>query len=481
MRFEMARHLDGLLHSRRALGKSSEVLSESVQAPLVPPAEFSWPDFLSYLIYIDAEIEHCLLVQYLYAAYSLGGPQVPEKYRKQIADWQEVILGIAKEEMGHLISVLNVLKLTGAPLNVGREDFPWDCEFYPFPFSLEPLSLKSLACYVYAESPTDWSGPESEAVKKLVGEVTHNPHQVSALFEVILDLLKDPVRIPDNLFQAHTLPFQASFAQWGRGYHGGARGDARSANPVGTPNVIVNQVGSRDSAVASLSQIAEQGEACPDISPDAPSHFARFLRIFCEMQKLEPEFKRDGWSPSRNCALNPYVACETGSPPPSMSLKKQRERDPITAEEAKLWANLFNVRYRLLLNFLIHSFDLTDAIIDTGPRSPLGTLINATFAEMYNLRAISTTLMELPISADTSGKTAGPPFQMPYTLSAPSGEANRWRQHKQVLFASTSLIEQALKVTPPTRHRYLNSLREADAKLIEVIDVILCGFATKGY
>ena len=51
------------------------------------------------------------MVQYLYAAYSLGGPQVPEKYQAMIRGWQEVIFGIAKEEMGHLLSVQNVLKL----------------------------------------------------------------------------------------------------------------------------------------------------------------------------------------------------------------------------------------------------------------------------------------------------------------------------------------------------------------------------------
>ena len=61
------------------------------------------------------------MIQYLYAAYSLGGPQVPEKHRDMVRRWREVILGIAKEEMGHLISVQNVLKLIGAAqLRAGR-------------------------------------------------------------------------------------------------------------------------------------------------------------------------------------------------------------------------------------------------------------------------------------------------------------------------------------------------------------------------
>ena len=46
-------------------------------ASAVPP-EFSPRDYVIYLLQIDAEIEHSLMVQYLYSAYSLGGPQVPE-------------------------------------------------------------------------------------------------------------------------------------------------------------------------------------------------------------------------------------------------------------------------------------------------------------------------------------------------------------------------------------------------------------------
>jgi hypothetical protein len=44
---------------------------------------------------------------------------------------QEVILGIAKEEMAHLITVQNVLRLIGGPLNLDRNDYPWDAPFYP--------------------------------------------------------------------------------------------------------------------------------------------------------------------------------------------------------------------------------------------------------------------------------------------------------------------------------------------------------------
>src|SRR5882724_1847039 len=115
--------------------------------------EMTWKDHLVMLLHIGAEIEHSLMVQYLYAAYSLGGEQVPRRHRLMVRGWQTSILAVAKEEMGHFLTVQNILMLLGAPINLNREDLPWDVPFYPFPFRLEPLTLDSLACYVYAEMP----------------------------------------------------------------------------------------------------------------------------------------------------------------------------------------------------------------------------------------------------------------------------------------------------------------------------------------
>jgi hypothetical protein len=72
----------------------------------------SWRDYLVYLLHIGAEIEHALMTQYLYAAYSLGGEQVPVKHRPLVERWRNSLLTIAREEMGHLLSVQNVRPIT---------------------------------------------------------------------------------------------------------------------------------------------------------------------------------------------------------------------------------------------------------------------------------------------------------------------------------------------------------------------------------
>src|SRR2546423_945171 len=113
-----------------------------------------------FFLHIGAEIEHCLMVQYLYAAYSLDPSALKGKSQEVVLAWQHSILDIAREEMGHLVTVQNLLRLLGGPLNFQREEFPFVSEFYPFHFRLEPLSVHSLAKYVVAEMPADPKVPD---------------------------------------------------------------------------------------------------------------------------------------------------------------------------------------------------------------------------------------------------------------------------------------------------------------------------------
>ena len=155
MRARIQRHLASLLGDQHLTPTVKSTLA-AVRASATPrsldsPAEFSWHDYAVFLLHTASEIEHSLMVQYLYAAYSLGGDRAPSDVQTHIPEWRNTILDIAKEEMGHFITVQNVLRLIGGALNLDREDFPWDIDFYPFPFSLEPCTKVSLAKYVYAE------------------------------------------------------------------------------------------------------------------------------------------------------------------------------------------------------------------------------------------------------------------------------------------------------------------------------------------
>ena len=100
---------------------------------LEKPPQLSWYDYAIMLLQIGASIEHALMVQYLYAAYSLRDK--PEQ-----ATWRKSLLTIAREEMGHLLTVQNILTLMGGAFNLDRGDYPWDVPFEACPFRLERLT-----------------------------------------------------------------------------------------------------------------------------------------------------------------------------------------------------------------------------------------------------------------------------------------------------------------------------------------------------
>lgn len=494
-RQEILRHLGGARPRLAALAAAAPA------RPSIPP-EFSARDYVAYLLSIDAEIEHCLMVQYLYAAYSMGGPQVPPDQRELVREWQEVILGIAKEEMGHLMCVQNVLRLIGAPLHLGREDYPWDTPFYPFPFMLEPLTLDSLAKYVFTESPESWTGGAlGDEIRARVAAQADNPHKVAELFGVLLPLIQNPQLLPDATFDPNTWPCQADWAEWGRGYQGGQRGNLTHSGIPNTPDVLVVPLASRDDAVAALTAVATQGEAT---TGDQPSHFVRFLAIYVEMlaalegRVITPEqwdaarptdmsaagwrrayreerLKRcnhhAGWAPSRAVAVNPYVALDTAATPE----QGDTPTTPITHPQTQLWAHLQNVRYRLLLDLLSHSFTLYGGLRSAGRMTPRGSIIAAAFGEMYNLRALAEVLMSSPVSENPADGLAGPPFQTPYTLNSPGAERDRWRGHLDRTEASRTLIDRLLATSPEPRKAYLYALREADDKLAQLAHTILSG------
>jgi hypothetical protein len=466
MRPKIRRHL-GLLFEETRPPKLLMAAKAESKAEFPVPVGFTPHRYAVFLLHVAAEIEHALMVQYLYAAFSLGGSEVPADHWIQVSEWREIILGIAKEEMGHLMTVQNVLRCLGGPLNIDREDFPWDSEFYPFPFKLEPLTRQSLAKYVYAEAPSDWSGVEAKEVRALAEQGTGNPtspiHHVGTLYKAIEDLLSDKTLIKDEDFRDSTFPYQANWDEWGRGYRGGERGNSTKAAMAGTPDVLLIPVVARTDSVSALQKIASQGEANPTAADDAPSHFARFLRIFRKFPK------DNSWSPSRKVPVDPIVLSEAQDSESGIDWGGT----PITHPESKLWAHLFNIRYEALLTNLLHTFEYPNNVTAVSQTTPRGQLLHSTFGEMYNIRALSGILVQMPLAPDNSPLMAGPPFQIPYTLKLPTDAVDRWRTHLDLLQVSIALTD-CLSAMPGQRHAaYLRTLREADGQLIAMIEPIL--------
>ena len=357
-------------------------------------------DELVLLLQTAAEIEHALMAQYLYAAYSLPD-QSPQ------SEWRDTLIGIARQEMGHLMAIQNLLLAIGAPLNFEREDYPFNA-FYPFPFRLEPLSVASLARYVLAEMPDPSAVPEVDPVALLADagagqEIPRVGTLFVAMAELMGELSEDPVF-------ADSLPFQADPSEWIAEFFA----------------LVLSKVKAVGEASQLLDAIAAQGEG-PNEPPagQQPSHFRRFHSMYL---KAKEHVAATGMPLSDALPVDPTV------------------RDPQAAgylqnPSARARGDVFNMRYRCLLFALEFQLALPGA--DEGRT----TMRMWAFADMRALRDIASLLkvhpQHEPVKVDEFGRrrVAGAPFEMPRSLQLPNRPIDRWRQlHQLVEFHRQQLL-----------------------------------------
>jgi hypothetical protein len=416
-------------------------------------------------LHIGSEIEHALMMQYLYAAYSLNEDQPDETQRAHVRKWKAAVLEIAREEMGHLASVQNILTLIGGPLCFERDDYPMiDADLWPFPFELERLTKDSLAKYVLAEMPSEevlhklGLTAEFDEIKRRLHAASVSPiHRVGKIYEEIIRLFTEGPMIQGPIvphvndpypfvatadIQADNLKLQVTPGAWGLSYK----------------EILIESAYDRKSALAALTKVSVQGEGPLAVSDEEllqefqKSHCARFLHVY-------REFPEDSdWQPARHVATNPTTNPEIDDP--------ARHIDG----EAVPWAALANLRYRMLLLYLKHSFYI-EYPAGAAQRSPRGVLVSWAFGEMYNIRTLSEVLMNLPLSANSS-LMAGPPFEMPYTLSLPARSVDRWRCHRDLLMASLELVD-AMLAPGQIQQVYLRGLRGADQTALEQIATLI--------
>jgi len=383
------------------------------------------------LLQLAAEIEHALMVQYLYAAYSLEvdqsamrGPTVPPDAAIKTAEWRSRILRIAKQEMGHLVTVQNLLRAIGAPLHFGREDFPFSASsFYPFKFTLEPVTRDVLAKFVAAERPEQPDrtilpeAKEAEILKRAKADAGSDINRVGALYSRLIDVFGD-FAADGTIFLGDTETLQASpdSEEW-TGSSGGDRVLVR--NFTGTPALMQTQ------ATSALREIAEQGEG---IVADDPERTSAHFRVFLDLYDAFPENPAHGgtWVPSRPVPVNPAIAGEADA-----SLA-----DSISEPDSRKLAHLANVRYRMLLLYLQHTLR-TPATSDLR-----STLFGWAFKEMQMIALLGAGLTKQP-------RTAGKPatevaaaicFDMPYMIALPERDSDCWRVHRDLLDANDALL-----------------------------------------
>jgi hypothetical protein len=445
MKSPRSRHLlfrslsTGALHSWQTAGADAVPVHDP---PLAPRDE------AVFLLNIAAEVEHALMVQYLFAAYSLRDPsQLTSDKAALVRDWRKEIATVAREEMGHLVTVQNLLKSLGAPLSLARDEFPMNTGFYPFAFRLEPLSKNSAAKFAFAEMPPIAAAEGivgvtaaeiADITRRADEDNTGQPvNRVGKLYEQLKTIIES---LPTAEFSANSVSRQARFDEWGLGQH----------------DILILSVGQRSEALDALNKIAEQGEGpeTTEAVANPASHFQRFLNIY-------RQFPDDNsWQPAYPTIEDPNVR---------NSVMGVNNPGQITHPEARLWAQLFNARYRRLLLTLRHALEIEAPAPSGLNSSARGLLISWAFSEMYQLRSIAGLLVTLPATAAAGEKrTAAPPFEMPSSLSLPTLEADRWRLQESLL-QSAEMIVTSLTVLPATRGTdFLKGMAEVDAEAEQI-------------
>ena len=356
------------------------------QLPSVADAATPLEDVIG-LLQVAAEVEHALLVQYLYANASVvrstGGLSVSATIRT-----------IAVEEMGHLVSVQNLLLAVGG---IGAHHFGRDVgnpEFVPVPFVLEPIDRTSLAKYVVVERPNHIADPavlaRVESLERDVRAATgFDPNRVGALYAAIYWILQPS----DEPFGPEPFTVQDGFTP---GWHL-QPSDFRPADEIAAfattidewrnfPGLIVAVVTDAPTACETVHAIMGQGEG---VSASDDSHFEEFLAVLDALD--------GGRVAVAPLPCSPFLH---GQPRPA---------DPraveLTHPHTTAWAELFNLVYTHVIGCIANAL-----VLPFGDATRAVLIDIALTAMRPVLTLLTRQIVKLPIADTPGAPPAGPPF-----------------------------------------------------------------------
>lgn len=399
------------------------------------PREFNRKGFALSLLRAGAELEHSLAVQYLYAAYSIS--ETSEAPANIMAlTWKTDLRLVAREEMAHLVTVQNLLRVLGAEPHLNRGPLHRKESKLPLPFKLERLDQESLGKFVLFESPVpDQIKDSDKDVLQTIREDLGNKSRVLRVGSIYAALywlfMEGDEPAPDWPFLDKDVAYFRR--KYPRKYHLKEKdfvsiekyGDkAATAKEWGIfeSSTHVDGASPRDTALASLRWIMSQGEG-PNAIED--SHFYRFLRMY-------REFKKGGaGSLITNVPNNPRIKGAKGSGASGIEVGIL-----ITNPKTKRWGALFNLRYQFML------LDILDSLSESRKTMAEKRRLIARWAsvEMEFVKKIGQMLPRMFLSKRAEQR-AGAPFQTVFLPGKPS-ERNTLRS--QLLGASGECLS-ALK------------------------------------
>ena len=399
-------------------GRLAEVIASrgGLAAPEAPFV-IEHREALIYMLCEAAELEHGLMCQYLFAAFSLKQDQaegLTDDELEAVLRWRRVISHVATEEMLHLALVQNVLAAIGAAPHLSRPSLPAPAHHYPagVNLTLVPFGEAALRHFMFLERPEGMELDGAEGIDAPVGDA-------------------EPL-----MSECEIVPEGQDFATVGHLYRSIEHGIAHLAEKFGERNLFVGPpraqatsahfhwpelvpVTDLASAQQAFDKILEQGEGARGHWEHA--HFGQFVQILDEYRQLttaNPDFQ-----PTRPVIFATVRTSEHNESVPRIG-------DRVTSG----CGDLFNVSYEILLQilgrFFAHTAE-TDAQLATLANSALKLMLRA-------IKPLGDLLTTLRVGPDHADLNAGPSFELFY-------DSNCVLPHREAAWA---LLEERVAMLP---------------------------------
>lgn len=360
-----------------------------------------------------AELEVAVMLQYIYAAYSIPnyitgeeyvrrGLWTPEQLNLACGNGEEkrnygmrgVLLEVSHEEMIHFLMVNNILIAMGEPFYPATPNFSEMNRRFPIEvdFALEPLSAATIQRFMRFELP-DFLEKDLNSDHQENDPTADRLHGYGSLSELYRQIRQAIENIPDL--------FIVKKGRVGGEHHLFLREDFNKVHPD-----YQLQVDDVESALFAIDFIVEQGEGCDPNSPKfEQSHFQQYRRMADALaqQQIQNTDCPIPWNPAYPALRNPTLHY------------RDNNSSVVTVPETRAVMQIFDECYFIMMQLMVQHFGLTPTASLRRSR-----IMNAAIDVMTGMmRPLGEILMSMP--SGKRGKTAGPSFEiaMPIYISTP--------------------------------------------------------------
>jgi len=351
---------------------------------------------LIYTLGKAAELEHLIMLQYLFAAFSLKqrvSEGITAEQLEAIQGWLKTLLSIGEQEMLHLALVQNLLTAVGAAPRLARPNFPMPAYAYPAGVRIEllPFGEAALRHFAFLERPEGMDVADAEGFEAIEQAVAL-PHDET---DEIVPHLEEFDTI-GQLYRSIRAGLEDLQDRLGaeRLFIGPENAQATAEHFRWEELVAVTDLASARQAIDT---IVEQGEGA--LGEWRNAHFGRLLAVLDEylaLKTADPDFE-----PAR-----PVVAANVR--PQATGVAMPLITDPGTTRTM----DLLNVVYEVLLQLLSRYFAHTDET-----PAQLKVLADVSVGLMYAaIKPLGSVVTTQPVGWDLPGATAGPGFELFYSV-----------------------------------------------------------------